>query len=643
MWCFVIFKVFPATITADNKKIPLIRDWQNQASNDPNQIKQWMEFFRDRLKLWGAPTGEINNIFTLDIDTKPGGVNGFETLKARGIELPNTAWQSTPSGGMHLIFKYDPSLGLRNTANKELGLDTRASGGWIGLYDIKNIENIQPIPQWVHDVILKPIKPIDPNQVNTYEIDPSIAMEKFNQCIEAIRNAGQGERNQTLNVNAYLIGQLVNSKALSYEYAYDQLTKAAQSIGLDPYEIQATILSGLGGGAKKPLTHPFGDAPPTPAIPIIAPMPQADGPPDRWTPRFATVQDLLDTSKLRKPQLFEHWSTEDIHLTSAIGGVGKTTIKLYEAICLAVGEDFLGFKCVQPGRTLFIIGEDSEAKLYAMMGKICNQLGFFEYGNEHKLQTVLNNVVIKLANDLTLVWRNPQTRMIGPNHEAINKLKEAIDDLQPRQIIFDPMAMFWGQESDGNDMAMAVAKSMQILQRISNASIDMIHHIGKDSASKKDVGQFSGRGATALANHSRVIRTLLKLNENEYSELMGEELGPDQTAIQVVVSKFSDGSPILDKPFIVLRNGYLFERREIPVGQAGATTNDCNRILQFIRLNSNVDKPLTEKNICDHFFIQDPKITRSTCKASIGVLQTQGAIVIEDHPNVTVGKWVRAV
>ena len=61
----------------------------------------------------------------------------------------------------------------------------------------------------------------------------------------------------------------------------------------------------------------------------------------------------------------------------------------------------------------------------------------------------------------------------------------------------------------------------------------------------------------ALANHSRVIRTLLKLNNEEYREIMHEDIPEGQTAIQCVVSKFSDGSPILDKPFVIIRDGFF--------------------------------------------------------------------------------------
>ena len=640
------FKIFPATILPGNKKIPLVDRWQERATNDPAQIQQWQEQFRDRLKLWGCPTGSVNGIYALDIDVK-NGINGFEKLKEKGVDqFPNTAYQYTPSGGLHLIFKDDPNLNLRNTANREMGVDTRGEGGWIGLYDIKNIEHLAEIPSWVHTIVRKPVNQIDPTQQNTVVLNPTFALEQYQKSIQSVLAAGPGQRNQTLNIHAYVIGKLVVAGAIPYDTAFADLTNAAKSIGLDLYETQATILSGLKGGAANPLTHPFGDAPPVPALNIQAPLPQASEPRGRWTPRFATLDDMTNWSKLKRPQLFKDWSPQDIILTSAVGGVGKSTIKLYEAICLALGESFLGFECVSPGRTLMIIGEDSAEKMYAMMGKICKEVGLFEPGQEHRLQAVQDGVVIKLDYDLPLVAFDQKLRNFSINFESLEKIKEAIEDLRPKHIVIDPINLFGGSEAGGNDSAKAMMQAIQKIRDMSDAAVEMISHIGKTSASSKDDGQFSARGATSVANHSRVVRTLLKLNSTEYREMMGEDLEEGVTAIRCNVSKFSDGSPILDRPFLIIRDGYLFSRKEIPAHITGVnidSSKDKQRVFDFIRKNSSEAKPLTENFICDHFNLENPRIAKSITKSIIGTLQFEGLIEKAPHIDERVGEWVRSV
>ena len=636
------FKVFPATILPDGRKIPLISDWESKASNDPEQHRQWIEQFGERIKLWALPA-KVNGLFILDIDVK-GKSNGFEYLKSQGIQLPNTAHQWTGSGGMHLFFQDDPALNLRNTVNPDIGIDSRAGGGFVWLYQPNFNLPVLPIPEWVKGIVKKPINHVEPGQQNLVVLDPTLAQQQFWSAIELVKSAQEGERNASLNKAAYLIGKLVQGGGMPYEFAYAELTKAAQSIGLEPFEIQATSLSGLKGGAVHALKHPFGDTPPVPALRIEAPLPQTQEQRQRWTPTLATLQDLTDWSNLKRPQLFKDWSPKDIILTSAVGGVGKSTLKLYEAVCLALNESFLGFECVNPGRTLYITGEDSAKKLYAMLGKICHQIGLLEPGQEHRLQAVRQNVVVKLATDLSLVAFDQKLRNFIPNQEAVDLIKEGIEDLNPAQIVLDPLNIFGGSESGGNDSAKAMMQAVQKIRDLGECAVDMISHVGKNSATAKDTSQFSARGATSIANHSRVVRTLLKLNANEYREIMGEELGEDQTAIQCFVSKFSDGSPLLDKPFMIIRDGYLFSRRDIPVGAPGHAvnmSNDKQRVWEFIRANQRDDRPLTEKVIADHFYLESPRILKAQTKAVISMLVFDQLIEIAPHMDATVGNYVR--
>ncbi len=62
--------------------------------------------------------------------------DGFESLRMAHIEMPSTATVTTPGGGQHLYFSYNPSTGLpalrnQTNANGFAGVDIRASGGYI--------------------------------------------------------------------------------------------------------------------------------------------------------------------------------------------------------------------------------------------------------------------------------------------------------------------------------------------------------------------------------------------------------------------------------------------------------------------------------------------------------------------------------
>lgn len=631
------FRIFPSTINNEGNKVPLIRGWRELASNDPNQIAIWQNHFGEQLKMFGIPCGKNNGILVLDIDVKPND-NGWETIRNRNLPIPDTFFQNTPSGGTHLIFQFDPNRPLRNKVRFLPGLDIRSEDGWIAWWG-KNADytkQILPAPEWIYEHAKDTVE----SQVShaNVKLAPEISKAILESSLTAIREAPAGESNNVLNKEAFRIGQLVASGAFSKEFAAAELFKAAKERGKPDYEAKATIESGLSGGFKNPLTVPFNEPIPNFDIP---PVPGAN---ERWTPGYFTKEDLLNTSKLRKPQLFENWSTEDIAITTADGGTGKTTLKLYEAICLALGDRFLGFDCKQRGKTLFITGEDTDKKLGAMIGQILKQMGLLDNspGNEEKVNTVLQSIVVKKDADLCLIAKDKQGFLV-PNPDAMRKIQEAVQDIKPKMIVFDPIASFWGSESALNDMNKAVTKFMSWLVEISGACVEMINHMGKSSSANKDMSQFAGRGGSGLPSNSRVSRVMRGLLADEYLEMTGKDLGLDQTAILCNVNKFSDGSPLFNAPFIIIRDGYLFYRvtlSKIKVKELEDSMSDIERIFTFIRHEREAGRYPTEKVIEGTFQVNANPISIARVKRAVQLLQYSGHMAEKvmqiQNPDLTV-------
>lgn len=613
-----MFKIFPAQLTNDRQKVPLLKGWRELATTDANEIKKWQEFYRDRIAFWGIPCGKNNGIIVLDIDIK---TNGWETLKQNNLQIPDTLTQKTLNGGQHFIFKYDPNRDPGNKVGFLPGLDIRSEGGWIAFYSF--IDPSKPIldaPQWLYDLATLKKAPATAAATNI-KLAPEIALAIFQSSIENIRNAPAGESNNTLNVEAFKVGQLVSSGSLSRDYAEQQLFLAAKERGKSDYEAHATIKSGLDGGVKNPLTSPFGLEAPKAVIDIPAPPSAAE----RWTPRYLTRLDLFNFSKLRKPQLFRDWSTEDIAITTADGGTGKSTLKLYEAICLALGDNFLGLENVQPGaKTLFITGEDTSEKLAAMLGAIMKQMGILD--NEEKVQKVLSSIVIKKDADLCLIAKDKQG-FLYPNPDAMRKLEEAIQDIKPKMIIFDPISSFWGSESMLNDMNKAVTRFMSSLVEKYSVCIEMINHMGKSSSANKDMSQFAGRGGSGLPSNSRVCRVFRSIEAGEYKELTGIDLDGDNTAMIVQISKFSDGSSLLGKSFIITRKGYLFDRVSLTQSasqELEKQSSDNERVFNFIKKERDNNMYPTRNVVIANFMNCSEPLSKARIERALTVLEYTG-------------------
>lgn len=611
------FKIFPGTLTSDKRKIPLIKDWKTLASSDPHQIKLWQELYKERITHWAVPTGPINDLLVLDVDVKG---NGWKSVQEHNLYIPETMTQKTMSGGCHFLFRY-PHDG-REYGNKVglfPGVDVRGLDGYIFYYGTDQ-RPIVDAPTWL---LSDTLKAIQQPQGPTIKVTPEIAQGIINASLEAIREAPPGESNNVLNIEAFRIGQLVASGSISKEYAVQVLMQAALERGKPRYEAQATIESGLNGGLIKPLTSPFGQ--PTPLI-TIPPPPVVT----RWTPELLTREDLLNTSKLRKPQLFEDWSSEDITITTADGGTGKTTLKLYEAVCLALGDRFLGFNCKQKGKTLFITGEDTDKKLAAMLGAIVRQMGLFENaeGNNEKIQTILDSIIIKKDSDLCLIQKDKQG-FLHFNSDSLRKVLEAIRDINPKMVVFDPISSFWGSEAALNDMNKAVIKFMSELVDNSQASIEMINHLGKQSSSSKDMSQFAGRGGSGLPSNSRISRTMRQIFEDEYNELTGEHLGEKQSAILCNVNKYTDGSPLFNKPFVIVRDGYLFSRKSLTSAKAKqveTALGDLERIFNYVKEERAKNKYPTKSIVLGHFMQAGDPISKTRIEVALKQLVYGGHV-----------------
>lgn len=620
-----MFKIFPLTLTHDGRKVPVKGfDWREDCTTDQNIISSWSSQY-PQLKLYGVPTGNRNNLLVLDVDVKGG---GLETIKK--YHVPLTMSQKTMSGGIHYFFKY-PNDGRRygNRVGFDAGLDIRGENGYVAYYgtDTTPIANA---PDWLLEQALNEKKEVTGNVV---KVAPEIVTLMLKEACDNIRNAPEGESNNVLNVESYRIGQLIGSQSIDQEYAFGELFKAAKDRGKPDYEATATIKSGFKGGSLVPWTCPFDDIEPIATIPI-----QQDQIIERWTPPFFTKYDLTNLSKLRKPQIFKDWSTEDIHITTADGGTGKTTLKLVEAICLALGEPFLGFENKQKGRTLFITGEDTREKIGAMIGAILKQMGLMD--DEEKVKTVMNSILVKKDSELCLITKS-KDNFIKPNYEALTQIRQAVQDIKPKMIVFDPIASFWGSESALNDMSKAVAKFMGSLVEESDACVEVINHMGKASSKDKDMSQFAGRGGTGLPSHSRVSRVLRPVFDEEYFDLTGMELMDGESAMMCNVNKFSDGSPLYNKPFLIKRNGYLFSRvvlTERKVQEEQNKMSDSEKVFTYVKNERAADRYPSKQVIIGHFGNSSDKLSRERVNAAMHLLMYEGhmgeKLKMIDNPDI---------
>src|SRR6516164_12115 len=121
--------VFPA----GSDKRPLLVGWQEKASTEEEQIRQWWDSYPAALP---AIVVGLAGLVVIDCDRHPGGSDGIKAfnrlLSANGGNLADVPMTKTARGGAHLFFRQPPGEPLGN-GRGELpdGIDVRGVGGFV--------------------------------------------------------------------------------------------------------------------------------------------------------------------------------------------------------------------------------------------------------------------------------------------------------------------------------------------------------------------------------------------------------------------------------------------------------------------------------------------------------------------------------
>ena len=231
-------------------KRPCLKNWQDKATNDPEQIKKWWKKWPDALI--GCATGPDSGIWVLDADYPEG------PEQAKQMDLPETFIQETGGGGLQYFFAWN-GRNIRNSSRKIApGIDVRGDGGYVILppslhpagvvYRWISNQKLSFAPEWLAEKAEKrknPAREGDSN-INKY------AQAALSGEMQAIMTAPEGTRNETLNQAAFNLGQLVAGGELDENLVYNALHSIAITSGLTESETTKTVRSGLESGKEHP-------------------------------------------------------------------------------------------------------------------------------------------------------------------------------------------------------------------------------------------------------------------------------------------------------------------------------------------------------------------------------------------------------
>jgi len=194
-------------------------------------------------------------------------------------------------------------------------------------------------------------------------IDPSRAAKYAQAALEAeldrIRTAAEGIRNDTLNIAAFNLGQLIAGGDLDKDHVTAELTRAAFICGLAQPEIARTIASGFTSSSDKPRAVPETAETPVAAATVLEHTEVTDEAVDP----AQGIRDLFPRvgwHALWADDDAEEWIIEPllparrlIALYSA-PKIGKSLLMLELAVAIARGSTALGVPIDRPRNVLYV-------------------------------------------------------------------------------------------------------------------------------------------------------------------------------------------------------------------------------------------------------------------------------------------------
>lgn len=263
------WRLYPASARS---RAGCIRDGSTLATADLDQLARWATDFPGCS--WRVIMGG-SGIWGIDIDVPSAdhsadGVAAMADLVRANGELPAGPRTRSGGGGMALIFKHlgEPIFG--KTGYPAPGLDPRRGKLSITVPPSVHVTTGRPYrwlvapweitppiaPRWLLNAVAPPPRPPSPPVRPSYPEPGSDGARRY--AIAALRNgvervavAPQGQRNETLNREAFGLARFIIEGSLAAAEVAEALAHAARVAGLDLREIEATLASALRARAAR--------------------------------------------------------------------------------------------------------------------------------------------------------------------------------------------------------------------------------------------------------------------------------------------------------------------------------------------------------------------------------------------------------
>ena len=226
------------------------------------------------------------------------------------------------------------------------------------------------------------------------------------------------------------------------------------------------------------------------------------GRPPRWESLQIDAEEMLEAS-LTPKVIVQEYLYADLAIRVAPGGVGKTTLTLWEAVHIALGLPLYGRTIANPGKVLIITAEDARGRLVARLREVMGAMGL---GPAEEARVRAQVGIWDVSGQGAKLARDKDGGLVPS--DLADLIIGAYRSDPPVMVEFDPLISFGVAESRVNDNEQALVAAARRIIRGLDCCVRYTHHTGQTNAREGTTDQYTGRGGTALPDGSRMVQVL---------------------------------------------------------------------------------------------------------------------------------------
>jgi hypothetical protein len=471
------YAVFPCSATT---KRPLTKHGFHDASKDEEQVVHWWRQYNKALI--GLPTGEVNNLLVLDVDTKAGDVDEvIEQLEQECDARFRGPRVATLHHGRHVYFSDDARIRI-GAGRFRPGVDWRGRGGYVIApdgcrYHLVADGDFEPAPEPLIGMMLRAQGAAPALVAKAGGL--SLTYEKtLREWADAAVTEGSRHEGMLRVVLRLIKRGLPVDEMLALAPLFPQPENDYRTAVLGAYErLQLPLV------VTDPADEPL----------LLAPYDQgclAGIPPRRW--------------------IYAHYLIRSyVSVLGAPGGVGKTALATSVALSVASGKPLLGQKVHERGAVIFANLEDPIEEMQRRVGAAMMLHGVTQ-------EDIGDRLLLLSGRDQSLIVAENTRDRVTIATPVVDRCIEAIKQRQAVLFIADPFVATHAVEENRNEQVNFAFHQWRRIAGETDASIWLPHHFRKGGVSGD---QDAFRGASALVDGSRAAVSLSPMDAEEAAAL----------------------------------------------------------------------------------------------------------------------------